>query len=49
MDNVTIIEIAGFQNTVIQVTPFDRLVIRVPESDDETVGIFDETFDETFE
>lgn len=39
MDNVTVIEIVEFPN----------LIIEIPGEGEENEGIFDETFDETFE
>ena len=48
MDNRTIVVLTPFENTIIQVTPFENFVVLVP-GEGEDIGIFDETFDETFE
>lgn len=48
MDNITIIEINSFQETIIQITHFENFIVVVPDEGGD-VGIFDETFDETFE
>ena len=56
--NRTIVEINSFQNIIIQVTPFiesiiqrtpfENIIITIP-GEVEDLGIFDETFDLTFE
>lgn len=48
MPNVTTVIVTEFDETVIQVTPFQDVIIEVP-GEGEAVGIFDESFDESFE
>jgi len=45
MDNITIVEIVPFE-FIIEVVAFQELIIEVPGV---AVGVFDETFDRSFE
>ena len=46
MDNITIVEIVPFE-FIIEVVAFQDFIVYVPG--EVAVGIFDETFDESFE
>ena len=46
MDNITIVEIVPFE-FIIEVTALQDLIIEVPG--EVAVGIFDESFDESYE
>ena len=46
MDNITIVEIVPFE-FIIEVTAFQDIIIEVPG--EVSVGIFDESFDESYE
>lgn len=48
MANVTNVIIKPFDDLIIRVVPFDDVRVIVPESEEEE-GIFDFTFDNTFE
>ena len=45
-----VFKVVEFENTIIKVTPFQDQVIVVPgQAEEEEEGIFDFTFDESFE
>lgn len=48
MPNVTTVIVTEFEETIVQVTPFQDVIVEVP-GEGVTVGIFDESFDESFE
>lgn len=49
MANVTNIIIKQFDDLIIKVVPFDDVRVIVPVTEEEEEGIFDFTFDNTFE
>ncbi len=49
MANVTNVIIKAFDDLIIRVVPFEDVRVIVPIDDEEEEGIFDFTFDDTFE
>lgn len=43
-----VFKVTEFENSIVRVNPFDDMVIVVPETGEDE-GIFDFTFDDTFE
>lgn len=48
MANVTNVIIKPFEDLIIRVVPFEDVRVIVPEAEEDE-GIFDDTFDDTFE